>query len=162
MVVVACFAVGTTADGQKKKPRTKLKKLTKVATPTNNKILEKFIRSVGTDIKGKDGRWTFVVDKREVIVITDERADRMRIMIPIAKADKLTAKQMKVLLEANFDRALDAKYAIQGGTVWGVFTHWLSPLSKFEFKSAARQVARLAATYGTTFSSTDVVFGGGP
>jgi len=64
------------------------------------------------------------------------------------------------LLEANFDRALDAKYCLYEGFVCSVFTHPLKELQDHQFVDALQQVVNLANNYGTTFTSTDFVFGG--
>ena len=84
----------------------------------------------------------------------------MRIVAPVADGTILNEGQLRVLMEANFDRALDAKYALYEGSVWSVFVHPLAELSEAELLSAIRQVAALHASYGTTLSSMDIVFGG--
>lgn len=94
-------------------------------------------------------------------VITDERADRMRIIAPIISTKDLSKDDLLNLLEANFDRALDAKYTVFEDAVWATFVHPLSTLTRQELVSAVKQVAALRNTYGSTYSSMDVVFGGG-
>ena len=39
--------------------------------------------------------------------------------------------------------------------------HPLSTLTESDLQSAVKQVAALRTTYGTTYSSMDIVFGGG-
>jgi hypothetical protein len=92
--------------------------------------------------------------------VTDERADRMRIMTPIVRRSAVTDDELATLLEANFDRALDAKFALHQGHVWSVFVHPLSKLDEAQLVDAARQVATLADNYGTTYTSSPLVFGG--
>jgi hypothetical protein len=99
--------------------------------------------------------------QRELFVITDEQANRMRIMTPIIEEENLDGNDLKVLLEANFDRALDAKYSLYQGFLWSSFTHPLQELTVEQFKDALKQVATLADRYGDTYSSTDLVFGSG-
>ena len=68
-----------------------------------------------------------------LMVVTDERADRMRIMTPIQKFDAENPADRKLsamLLAANFDRALDAKYAVNNGVLWSCFVHPLGSLTE--------------------------------
>ena len=96
-----------------------------------------------------------------VIVIADPRADRMRAMVPIRSAEDLPHEELLRLMQANFDSALDARYAIARGRVWGVFIHPLSPLERDQFLSALVQTLNLARTYGQTYSGGAQIFGGG-
>lgn len=45
----------------------------------------------------------------------------MRVMIPINAADVLPPEELLRLMQANFDSALDARYAIANELLWGVF-----------------------------------------
>ena len=65
------------------------------------------------------------------------------------------------MLEANFDRALDAKYSIYQDVVWSVYTHPLGELTVEQFKDALNQVARLSQNFGGSYTSTDWIFGDG-
>jgi len=99
-----------------------------------------------------------------LMVITDERADRMRIMTPIQEFDPEDdddAELAVILLRANFDRALDAKYALNNGILWSCFVHPLSTLSESDLDNALGQVQTLKKNTGTSYSSTDLIFGGG-
>ncbi len=132
---------------------------------TNSK-LEKILYRVSEQVEripGSEdtpGRWKMVYMQRELFVITDEAANRMRVMTPIIEEENLDSEDMKVLLEANFDRALDAKYSLYQGFLWSSFTHPMQELTVEQFKDAIKQVATLADRYGDTYSSTDLVFGG--
>ncbi len=57
--------------------------------------------------------------------------------------------KMKTMLEANFDRALEAKYTIRHNTVWPWFVHPLGNLTEAVWQSALRPVLN----FGTTFAS---------
>lgn len=103
----------------------------------------------------------FKVDGLQLQMVFDASADRMRVMIPIAGAAELSAEQLERLMQANFDSALDARYAIAQGAVWSVFLHRLSSLSTEDFASGLAQSVSLVRTYGTTFQSGAAVFGGG-
>ena len=96
-----------------------------------------------------------------ITIITDPNADRMRIIIPIRKADGLDASEMQRILQANFDTALDARYAIAKGVLWSTFIHPLSSLSDKDFLSGLSQAINIVISYGETYSSGVFTFGGG-
>ncbi len=104
---------------------------------------------------------TFEVDGTPVTLVFDVNADRMRLFTRVASSDGLSGAQLKRLLQANFDTALDARYAIAGGQVWSTYMHPLVSLSQDDFVSAIAQTVTLARTYGTTFSSGALSFGAG-
>jgi hypothetical protein len=64
-------------------------------------------------------------------------------------------------MQANFDSALDARYAIAQNLLWGAFIHSLNGLSEEEFLSGLLQTINVAQTFGSTFTSGAVVYGGG-
>lgn len=96
-----------------------------------------------------------------VLIITDPRADRMRAMVPIRSAEGLSEADLMRMMQANFDSALDARYAVAEGRVWATFIHPLSPLEDGQFISGVGQTVNAALTYGTLFSSGGVQFGRG-
>ncbi|MQQ09003.1 hypothetical protein GFB49_11105 [Epibacterium sp. SM1979] len=96
-----------------------------------------------------------------VFVITDTGADRMRAMVPIRRAEGLTSEEMMRMMQANFDSALDARYAVANGTLWATFIHPLSPLKKDQLISGLGQTVNVARTYGTLYSGGGVQYGGG-
>lgn len=96
-----------------------------------------------------------------ITIVTDPAADRMRIVIAIVREGTIAANQMKRIMQANFDSALDARYAIGQGILWATFIHPLGSLSDDDFLSGLGQTINLVTTYGTTYSSGALVFGGG-
>ena len=130
-------------------------------SPTNNAAMDRFIRATSDEVEGGDGQWMLTVGDRPVMVLTDELANRMRIMTPVADADSLDQRDLIVLMEANFDKALDARYALWQGTLWSVFIHPLGELSADRFDAGLLQTVTLADNYGTTYTSTDRTFGPG-
>src|SRR5215831_17213634 len=122
------------------------------------RALESFVRSVAPDFTGQPGHWALKKDEVEIAVIGDAAHDRMRVLAPVGDATKLAAAELTTLLDADFDRALDARYATRQGVVWAVYVHPLSSLTKREFESAVSQVVALRKNFGTTFSSTSLVF----
>ena len=77
------------------------------------------------------------------------------------QAEGLEPDELMRLMQANFDTALDARYAVANGRLWGTFIHPLSPLEREQFISALIQTVNLARTYGTLYSGGAQTFGGG-
>lgn len=103
----------------------------------------------------------FTIADVPVIIVADPRANRMRAMVPIRAADGLDASELMRLMQANFDSALDARYAVAQGRLWGVFIHPLSPLETDQLISGLAQTVNVARSYGQTYSGGAQVFGGG-
>lgn len=127
----------------------------------DNARMDSLLRALPAEMEGEPGGWTLQVGDTPLVVITDERANRMRIFSPVIEQSEVEPDALAKLLEANFHSALDAKYALHRGFVVSVFTHPLAELTDAQFEDALLQVLTLTRTYGTTFSSTDKVFGGG-
>ena len=109
--------------------------------------------------EGSDGFWHGQREGVTIYVVADEEHDRMRIMSPIGEMRKADAGFLSILLQANFDRALDAKYALRKREVWSVFMHPMSTLVPDDLGTFIDQVARLVKNTGTTYASSDLVFG---
>jgi len=105
--------------------------------------------------------WQFTVRDIPVSVVADVGADRMRILVGIAKATEIPPEWIIRMMQANFDSALDARYGIAQGVIWGTFIHPLSPLTNDQFLSGLGQTVNLHRTFGTSFSSGAMTFGGG-
>ena len=126
----------------------------------DNKRMEKLFEKESIKVEGEPGAWMAYFNDHILLVITDERNNRMRVFTPIVEEGDASPAQMARMLKANFHSALDAKYSIYEGFVVSVFTHPLRELTESQLLDAMRQVAKLAETYGTTYSSTDLIFGG--
>jgi hypothetical protein len=113
------------------------------------------------DADAAANRWLVEYAGYRMLVVTDEAADRMRIMASIADYDELRVRDLRVLLAANFDRTLDARYATAGGFLWAVFLHPLAELSQDQVAEGLRQVAALARNFGTSYAASDLTFTGG-
>ncbi len=111
------------------------------------------------EIDGEAGAWQLFYQNRLLFVLTAPNQNRMRIFTPISAEEELELGEERILLEANFHTALDAKYSIYNGFIISVFTHPLKELTAEQLKDALRQVALLAENYGTTYSSTGLFFG---
>ncbi|MEM6518341.1 MAG: hypothetical protein AAF722_03305 [Cyanobacteria bacterium P01_C01_bin.70] len=111
------------------------------------------------NLQGQLGMWQLTLEGQTVIVLADATNNRMRIVSPIVPAETLSVDQVEAILVANFHSALDARYAVTDGTVVAIYVHPLNSLQAGDLRSALRQVAMLAATYGTTYSSGELGFG---
>ena len=96
-----------------------------------------------------------------VLIVMDAVADRMRAMVPIRSAEGLSEEELARVMQANFDTALDARYAIARGRLWAVFIHPLSPLKRDQLISGIGQTVNIELTYGATYSGGATSFGGG-
>lgn len=127
----------------------------------NNQRLGKIIKRLDTRATGQPGHWQLSIEGVKLLVITDEQANRMRIISPITSAQVLSSKRLFRLMQANFDSALDARYSIAKSVLWSTFIHPLNSLSGREFISGVGQVVNLSQTYGVSFTSGALVFRGG-
>ena len=122
--------------------------------------LEKLIKRVGEIEEGRPGFWLVTYHHRLLYVITDETHNRMRIMTAIIEEEELDEAELRRLLAANYDRALDPRYALSDGYLWSVFMHPLSQLADEQFLDALHQVKRLADNFGHSYASSELFFGG--
>ncbi|MGY8796064.1 MAG: hypothetical protein ACKVJN_13255 [Woeseiales bacterium] len=123
--------------------------------------LSALILSVDEDAQLNDTVWFFHVAELETAVIYDIAADRMRIVMPIGSTDGISNDELIRVMQANYDSALDARYAIANEQMWGVYIHPLSELSDDEFLTALGETANIVISYGTSYSSGLFMFGGG-
>lgn len=130
------------------------------AQKMDNERLETILNVVSDSIVGQKGAWQFQINDRMFMCVTDENHNRMRIMSPIMKQTELSNDDLLKSLQANFHTALDVKYAISSEILWSVFIHPLKELTDKQVKDAVSQVYYAAATYGTTYSSTNLIFPG--
>ena len=133
-----------------------------IAIPAmNNERLDCLLKERLDKVKGEAGMWRAEIGARNLMILTDENANRLRIMTPIRNLDASEGKLCLTLLSANFDRALDAKYAVNGGVLWALFVHPLRTFSEDDLENAIKQVYTLAENTGTSYSSGGLRFTGG-
>lgn len=123
--------------------------------------LAEIVQAIDPEAKAQNNALQLTIADVPVLIIADPLADRMRAMVPIRSADGLDAKELMRLMQANFDTALDARYAVAQGRLWGVFIHPLSPLNKDQLLSGLAQTVGIAQSYGTSYSGGAMHFGGG-
>ena len=104
-------------------------------------------------IEGPSGAIRTQVDGINVYLISDPANDRMRILAPIALVEGLDRRVFGLLMEANFNNTLYARYAISEGAIYAAFLHPISPLTPELIQSAFEQVVSLKKTFGTSFSA---------
>lgn len=126
---------------------------------TNDK-LEKLLTKQVDSINGYTGYWEMTYKEKQLLCITDETHNRMRIISPIAKLELLPKELLLDALTANFHAALDVRYAESQGIIWSAFIHPLKELTDEQVESAVDQIVSAAKNFGTTFSSTDMIFAG--
>ncbi len=112
-------------------------------------------------VSPRRGMWQFTIENVAIIIVTDEKHNRMRIMSPVAQEKEVSEEILKRTMQANFDTALDARYALAQGFLWSTFIHPLQALHPRQFISGIGQTVNLAKTFGKTYSSGAMVFGGG-
>ena len=137
-------------------------KVAKKAESANKMTIEKLfeiLKVESSKVQGQTGNWQVEYKGLPLIVIVDVKANRMRIISPIVEDKKLTSADLVKLMEANFSRALDAKYSIYNKILWSSYAHPLGELTEAQFRDALNQVYNLVKNYGTTYTSTGVVFG---
>lgn len=126
----------------------------------NDVQLDALIREIAEQvISESSGAWRFDIDGVRMYCITDRNHDRMRVITPIASLSETPVETLRACMQANFDRALDARYCIHDDVIWGAFIHPLSSLTDELFESGVFQVAQVARNFGGTFSSGALVFG---
>lgn len=130
------------------------------AQEMNPTRLGKILHEVSDSIISTKPQWRFKIKEVAFICIADSTHNRMRVISPIAPVDKLTNTLKTAALTANFHTALDVKYAISDEILWSVFIHPLKELTKKQVLDAISQVYYANINFGTTFSSTSLVFPG--
>lgn len=129
--------------------------------PMTAERLAELILRVDEDATLIGASWQFKVADIDTIVVFDIAADRMRIIIPITRADELEQDELLRVMQANFDSALDARYAIGQGLLWGTFIHPLGALTDKEFLVGLGQTVNVVVSYGESYSSGMFIFSGG-
>jgi hypothetical protein len=125
-----------------------------MTTQAMSKLLDSYL----TELEGQPGFWRGVRNEVPVFVFSDDEHDRMRIMAPIGVVEELEPDLLHVLLQANYDRALDARYAMRGNELWSVVVHPLATLATDDLPEMFDQVTTLVKNTGSTFASTELVF----
>ena len=130
---------------------------------TSPEDLDRWIRKHGSDVEGGEPNWTFRFEDVNAYCQCQRDVDRMRIVAPICEVEQFGEQHeqlLEIMLQANYHSALDPRYAIDRGVVMSAYLHPLAAQDEAQFVSGLRQVVEMVRTFGTTFSSTGIVFGG--
>ena len=131
-----------------------------MAQHMNNERLEDVLAQVSDTLVGKSGSWEFSVNGLPMMCITDEVNNRMRIITPVKEMKDVTRDEIADAMEANFHSALDVKYAVSNDLMWVAYIHPLKELSEEQLVSAVSQVYYAHSTFGSTYTSSNLVFPG--
>lgn len=123
--------------------------------------LDTIIRALDPEAQTNGAVWQLTIEGVQILVVTDASVDRMRAIAPVTRSEEVTTEQMMRMMQANFDSALDARYAIAKDVLWSAFIHPLSPLEKDQLISGLGQVVNLAQSFGTLYASGGMIYGGG-
>lgn len=126
----------------------------------NQELMEAIVKGLATESKGEQGVVEFLYGDVQMYLVSDVNNDRMRIIAPIVEYNKLSLEHVDAMLESNFHQSLDARYAVSDGVLYSAYIHPLSALSKKQIESAVFQVANLALSFGTDYTSGTLQFGG--
>jgi len=127
---------------------------------TLEKMIE-IVKAIDEDAEIAGPSMQLTISETRVTIITDPANNRMRAFVPIKTLDGVNQQILYRMLQANFDSALDARYAIAKGYILSVYIHPLKELDKNEFIEGLGQVVNLVKTYGGAFTSGAMTFGGG-
>lgn len=122
--------------------------------------LDKMLTEISDSIVSNKSQWQFKIKQVPFICIADSLHNRMRIISPILESNQVTEELKTATLMANFHTALDVKYAISDDILWSIFVHPLKELTEKQVLNAVSQVYYANINFGTTFSSTSLVFPG--
>lgn len=129
-----------------------------MTTAAMTKLLDSYLQ----ELEGQPGFWRGMRGETPVFVFSDDQHDRMRIMAPVGVVEELDPDLLHILLQANYDRALDARYAMRGKELWSVVVHPLATLATDDLPNLFDQVVTLVKNTGSTFASTELVFNSFP
>ncbi len=134
------------------------------STPSQSSMTQDIMEAIVIEnvelLEQKKGYVVFEYKKTKMALISDVKHDRMRIVAPITDYSEVTEEQKDKIMVSNFHRALDARYAVSNGVLYSAFIHPMSPLTRKELKDALNQVSTLALTFGSSYSSGSLSFGG--
>ena len=126
-----------------------------------NPELGYFLGEYADITEGDNGFWRLQYKGRELLVVTDEGNNRMRIMTAVRPEWKVKKRHHLEMLKAQFHKLLDVKYAIYNGMLWSLFMHPLAQLTREQLPDALSQVYWAAENFGTSYNSSDLEFGAG-
>lgn len=82
---------------------------------TDNHRLQDMLARSATILRGQGSAWAIQYRDVPMMVMTSEQHDRMRIIALVGDESLVKDVDFSLLMQANFDRALDARYALFQG-----------------------------------------------
>ena len=122
--------------------------------------LEGIITAMADSSKGEGGIIRFSFDGVPMMLMTSAPHNRMRVVAPVTEYAKLTPAQIMAMMESNYHKALDARYAVSDGVVYAAYIHPLQELTQGQLELSVIQVATLVRTFGTEYTSGVLSFSG--
>lgn len=126
--------------------------------PTDNRRLQDMLSRSVKILRRQGDAWEIQYGDLPMMVMTSEQHDRIRIMSMVGDESLVKEANLPLLMQVNFDKALDARYALFQDKLWALYLHPLGTLTEPGLTSALMQVANLVKTYGTTYSSSSLQF----
>ena len=130
-------------------------------SPMTLKKMAKIAAALDANAAIRDRAMQLSIADVTITIIADPKANRMRAFSAFRTLDGVDGQQLYRMMQANFDAALDARYAIAKGHLISVFIHPLAELSKDQLIEGLGQVVNLVKTFGTAYTSGAMTFGGG-
>ena len=163
LVALALLVVPVAQAAPKKAPArapSAMGKRPVMRAPMDLEQLDRIVREHAQGVQRRDSVWQFSYRGAPLMIVADARHDRMRIISAIAELKDVTPGQLAAAMESNFHSALDARYASSRGVLYAAFIHPLSSLHPHDLAGALAQVATLAQTFGSQYTSGELHFGG--
>jgi hypothetical protein len=96
----------------------------------------------GTLSEMAPGQWQIETGQWRLLVLTSVERDWLRMMIPLVPQEEAMPLAAQ-LLEANFDRTRETRFAFQNGLLWGMYQHRLSTIGSADLQAAVEQLQQL-------------------
>jgi len=108
-------------------------------------------RTWGIMLEGKPEQWHFFYTGMQMFLVIDSKADRLRLMTPLARLDELRRDPdfaevmlLQKMLKANYLATGEARICLNRNILWTVFSHPLDTLGERDLLNAIEQVADVA------------------
>jgi len=105
-------------------------------------LLERLFNSEDINHDAEEA-WQIRNSQLHLLVILSADHSWLRLLSPIASADEAQSL-LPQLLEDNFDRTQEVRYALNQNVLWGVFHHRLESLTTEDLESAIASLVSLA------------------
>ena len=124
-----------------------------------NKKVEEILKRQGILLEGSmEGYWQLQFHNRILMIIGDETHNKMRIITFVVLQKNIKKSDYISMMEAQFDRSLDIKYAIFHKTLWSAYVHSLKEMTYDQFIDALYQVYYGASNYGSSYEHYDMEY----